>query len=195
MPSLPPGDASRIIKLYQIGSISKVARAGLFGNNLLMIRLGKLTDYGLVLMSQMARRPQAELHTAHNLATQCRLPLPTVSKLLKILLHNGLLASHRGTKGGYSLAREPQLISLEEIISALEGPLALTECSGEVAGLCDLESSCRIKDNQRIISQVVRGALENVMLCDLIRPMQLTTIRNERGNLVTTISGASGRMQ
>ena len=160
-----------------------------------MIRLGKLTDYGLVLMSHMAGQSQAELHTVRDLAIQCRLPLPTVSKLLKILLRNGLLASHRGTKGGYSLAREPQQISLAEIISALEGPLALTQCSSDVLGLCDLESSCHIKDNQRLINQVVRGALENVMLSDLIRPMQLTTIRNNRGNLVPAIGGVSGRMQ
>jgi FeS assembly SUF system regulator len=160
-----------------------------------MIRLSKLTDYGLVLMSCMAGQSEAELHTVRDLAIECRLPLPTVSKLLKILLRNGLLASHRGTKGGYSLAREPYLISLAEIISALEGPLALTQCSSDVAGLCDLESSCRIKDNQRLINQVVRGALENVMLSDLIRPMQLTTIRDNRGNLVPAIGGVSGRMQ
>ena len=146
-------------------------------------------------MSHMAGQSQAELHTVRDLAIQCRLPLPTVSKLLKILLRNGLLASHRGTKGGYSLAREPQQISLAEIISALEGPLALTQCSSDVVGLCDLESSCHIKDNQRLINQVVRGALENVMLSDLIRPMQLTTIRNNRGNLVPAIGGVSGRMQ
>ena len=159
-----------------------------------MIRLGKLTDYGLVLMSHMAGQSQ-DLHTVRDLAIRCKLPLPTVSKLLKILLRNGLLASHRGTKGGYSLARDPNLISLAEVISALEGPLALTQCSSDVGGLCDLESSCHIKDNQRLINQVVRGALENVMLSDLIRPMQLTTIRNNRGNWVPSIGGASGRMQ
>jgi FeS assembly SUF system regulator len=160
-----------------------------------MIRLGKLTDYGLLLMSQMARRPQAELHTARDLAVQCRLPLPTVSKILKALLQRGLLASHRGIKGGYSLVREPHLISINEIISAMEGPPALTECSMEVTGLCGLEPSCPLRDNQRIISQAVRGALEKVMLSDLIRPMQLTAIRDGRGNLVPTVSVASGRMQ
>jgi FeS assembly SUF system regulator len=183
------------MKVYQVSPVSSYIGNIFYSNNLRMIRLGKLTDYGLVLMSHMARQPQTDLHTVRDLAVQCQLPTPTVSKLLKILLHNGLLASHRGTKGGYSLAREPHLISLAELISALEGPLALTECSSEVAGLCDLESSCRIKDNQRIINQVVRGALENVMLSDLIRPMQLTTIRDNRGNMVPTISGVSGRMQ
>jgi len=160
-----------------------------------MIRVSKLTDYGLVLMSQIARGPQSELHTARDLAKQCQLPMPTVSKLLKTLLQNGLLASHRGIKGGYSLAREPHLISLAEVISAFEGRLALTECSMEVSGLCDLESSCRIKNNQRVINQVVRGALENVTLADLIRPMRLTAVRDNRGNMVPTIIGASGRMQ
>src|SRR5947207_15029651 len=160
-----------------------------------MIRLGKLTDYGLVLMSEMARQPQAELHTARDLAEQCSLPLPTVSKLLKTLLQSGLLASHRGSKGGYNLARESHLISVAEIISALEGPLALTECSMDVAGLCDLESSCQIKDNQKLINSVVRGALQNVTLADLIRPMRLTAVRDKQGTLVPMTSLISGRMQ
>ena len=160
-----------------------------------MIRLGKLTDYGLVVMSQIARRPQCELHTARDLATRCRLPLPTVSKLLKSLLQGGLLASHRGIKGGYSLARDPRLISVADVIAALEGPLALTECNMDVAGLCDLEPSCPIKDNQRLISQVVRGALQKVMLWDLIRPMQFAAVRDSRGNLVQIESLTSGSMQ
>ena len=160
-----------------------------------MIRLGKLTDYGLVLMSRIARRPPTEVHTARDLAVQCHLPLPTVSKLLKKLLQSGLLTSHRGIKGGYNLAREPQLISLAEMVSALEGPVALTECSTDITGLCDLESLCPIKDNQRIISQVLRGALEKVTLSDLIRPMRLTAIRDQKGNLVPTVTVASGRMQ
>lgn len=158
-----------------------------------MIRLGKLTDYGLVLMSQIARSPEAELHTARELAVRCKLPLPTVSKLLKLLLQGRLLASHRGIKGGYSLARKPKLISIAEIVTALEGPLALTECNMDVAGLCDLEPSCPIKDNQRLINQVVRGALDKVMLSDLIRPMQFAAPREGRPNLVQIDS--LGRMQ
>ena len=160
-----------------------------------MIRLGKLTDYGLVLMTYIARDPDRSLHTARDLSVESRLPLPTVSKLLKELLQGGLLVSHRGIKGGYSLARKPREISVAEIIAVLEGPIALTECSTDISGLCDLEPSCPIKDNQRIISQVVRGALEKVMLSDLSQPLHLTTIRNARGNLVPTIGFVSGRMQ
>ena len=160
-----------------------------------MIRLGKLTDYGLVLMTYMARNHDRSLHTARGLALESRLALPTVSKLLKELLQGGLLVSHRGIKGGYSLARAPREISVAEIIAALEGPIALTECSTDVSGLCDLEPCCPIKNNQRIISQAVRGALGSVMLSDLIQPLHLAVIRGARGNLVPTIDFVSGRMQ
>ena len=59
---------------------------------------------------------------------------------------------------------------MAEIIAAIEGPMALTECSTDISGLCDLEPCCPIKSNQRIINQAVRGALEKVMLSDLVQP-------------------------
>ena len=160
-----------------------------------MIRLGKLTDYGVLLMCQIARTPQAKWHTARELAEECRLPVPTVGKLLRMLLRSGLLTSHRGIKGGYVLARSPELIPLAEIISALEGPIALTQCSSDAADLCDIESSCPVRDNQRIISRAIRGALERVMLSDLTRPLQLTAIRDGKGNLVPILGAEVGRAQ
>jgi len=158
-----------------------------------VVRLGKLTDYGLVLMTCIARTQGATLRTARDLAKESRLPLSTVSKLLKELLQSGLLVSHRGTKGGYVLAREPQQISVLEIIAAIEGPMALTQCSTDVTGLCSLESDCPIKSNQQIINQAIRGVLEKVTLSDLAHPLQLTPLRDARGRVVPTI--ASGSIQ
>ena len=114
---------------------------------------------------------------------------------MKQLLQSGLLTSHRGIKGGYSLAKEPAEVSLAEIVTSIEGPIALTECSTDISGLCDLERSCPIKRNQRIVSQVVRGALEKVTLSDLIQPLQLAAIQGAQGKLVTTIGYSSGRVQ
>jgi len=159
-----------------------------------MIRLGKLTDYGLVLMTCMARETGRSLHTARDLAAASQLPLPTVSKVLKQLLQARLLVSHRGIKGGYSLARSAQEISLAEVIGALEGPIALTECSTDVIGLCELEPSCPIKTNQQVISRVVRGALEKVMLSDLVQPAQLVGIKGVDGKTVP-VGLISGRTQ
>jgi FeS assembly SUF system regulator len=158
-----------------------------------MVKLGKLTDYGLVLMTCIARDDASPQRTARDLAIESKLPLSTVSKILKELLQSGLLISHRGTKGGYVLAREAHDISLIEIIAAIEGPMALTECSTDVSGLCNLEPSCPIKNNQRIINQAVRGVLEKITLSDLVQPMQLTNIKDARGRVVPMI--ASGGIQ
>jgi FeS assembly SUF system regulator len=158
-----------------------------------MVRLGKLTDYGLVLMTCIARSEAPALRTARDLAQESRLPISTVSKLLKELLQRGLLVSHRGIKGGYILARDPQQISVLEIIAAIEGPMALTECSTDITGLCNLESGCPIKSNQQIINQAIRGVLEKVTLSDLAHPLQLTPLRDAMGRVVATI--ASGRIQ
>src|SRR5260370_12166590 len=106
-----------------------------------VIRLSKLTDYGLVLMTHMAQNHDRLLHTARDLAAESRLPLPTVSKLLKELLQGGLLVSHRGIKGGYSLARKPREISVAEIIAVLAAPISLTQGSTDIVGLCILASS------------------------------------------------------
>ena len=98
-----------------------------------MIRLGKLTDYGLVLMSYVAKGGEQGLHTARGLAAQSKLPLPTVSKLLKVLLQSGFLVSHRGIKGGYTLAREHKrfpsptlsLLSRDQSVSPNAPPTSL----------------------------------------------------------------------
>ena len=128
-----------------------------------MVRLGKLTDYGIVLMTCIARSQGAPLRTARDLARESQLPYSTVSKLLKELLQSGLLHSHRGIKGGYVLAKQPHEISVVDIIAAIEGPMALTECSTDVTGLCTIESCCPIKNNQRVINQAVRGVLEKML--------------------------------
>jgi FeS assembly SUF system regulator len=166
-----------------------VAHLGVFSN---VVKLGKLADYGLVIMTCVARGG-VTLRTARDLSAETKLPLPTVSKLLKQLLQSGLLVSHRGTKGGYLLARDAREMAVIDIIAAFEGPVALTECSTDVIGLCHIENNCPIKTNQRIINQAVRGVLATISLYDLVSPLQLTTIKDARGNLVSL--SPSGRIQ
>jgi FeS assembly SUF system regulator len=160
-----------------------------------MVRLGKLTDYGLVLMSCIARSEGLALHSASDLARESGLPVSTVRKLLKELLKSGLLMSHRGTRGGYFLAREPRGISVIDMIAALEGPFALTECSSDTAGLCKLETNCPISKNQRIINQAVREALGTITLANLIQPMELVAVKDARGKVLPAIGIVLGRVQ
>jgi FeS assembly SUF system regulator len=160
-----------------------------------MVRLDKLTDYGLVLLACIVKNPEVPLRTARELAQESGLPQPTVSRLLQDLLKGGLLVSQRGIKGGYKLAKAPQDISVASVIVALEGPIRMTVCSSEIAGACDLEEHCAIKSNQRVINSAVRAVLEQLSLADLMRPLQLMTIQDARGKAIPTIGPVSGSIQ
>lgn len=160
-----------------------------------MVRLEKLTDYGLVLLTGIAKTPDTSLRTARDLAQETGLPLPTVSRLLQDLLRGGLLVSQRGIRGGYKLAKPPQEISISSVIVALEGPIRLTACSSDVAGACELEPHCAIKSNQRVINAAVHKVLEQLSLADLMQPLQLLTIQDTRGKHVPSIGPAFGSIQ
>ncbi len=133
-----------------------------------MLRMSKLADYGTVVMTYLAQRPEA-VHSAMETATQVHVALPTVSKVLKILAHENLVLSSRGAKGGYVLARSPKDISIAQIIDAMEGPIALTQCSSDDI-VCEQEASCSIRGNWRKINEVVRSALQGVTLDNMAQP-------------------------
>lgn len=159
-----------------------------------MIRMTRLTDYGIMLLTHIAGDPELLTHNARDLAARSHLPLPTVSKILKVLARQGLLVAHRGVKGGFSLARRPEEVSVAEIISALEGPIAITECSVHAPRRCELERLCPVGSNWQRINQVVREALENITLSEMTRPLsQHFAALGNRSH--ATVGGRSERVE
>jgi FeS assembly SUF system regulator len=133
-----------------------------------VFRLSKTTDYGIVLMAQLASAPDRTPQNARELAQSADLPVPMVSKVLKALAREGLLVSQRGSKGGYHLARLPEELTVSEMIRVLEGPVALTDCAIGPS-LCSHESLCTVREPWLLISRVVEKALADVTLADLVK--------------------------
>ena len=134
-----------------------------------MLRVTKLTDYATVVLSVLAATPDVVL-SASELAERAGLETPTVSKLLKPLAQAGLVDGFRGASGGYRLARPAGEIGLIEIDEAIEGPLAITECSIH-GGHCGIEDQCGVRANWRYINDVVVQALRDVTLAQMLAPM------------------------
>jgi FeS assembly SUF system regulator len=129
-----------------------------------------LADYSIVLMSQLAARP-GSLVQAPDLALLTGLPVPTVAKTLKRLSHAGLVESQRGTKGGYVLVRDAADIPVTEIITAVDGPIALTDCTVEEDGVCEIEALCPTRTNWKKINEAVISALRGISLADMTPQM------------------------
>lgn len=133
-----------------------------------MLRISKLTDYAILIMVELTR--EGEMLSAQALAERIHVETPTASKVLKLLAGNGLLQSYRGPSGGYQVSRTASEISVAEVIAAIEGPIAMTECSVE-EGLCSQEDSCDLRSNWQRISLAVAQALREVSLAEMSAPV------------------------
>jgi FeS assembly SUF system regulator len=133
-----------------------------------LIKLSKLADYGIVIMTHLAR-PATGQSSAQAVARATRIPQPTASKILKALARDGLLRSQRGVNGGYELGRSAESITVAQIIVALDGPIAVTDCVDGAGGSCVIERLCPARTNWESINAAIRGALDGVTLAEMAR--------------------------
>lgn len=132
-----------------------------------MFRLNKLTDYGVVVLSQICLEDGA-LCSAQHIARRTGVPLPTVAKVLNILHRAHLVDSHRGAAGGYTLSRPASEIKVSDVIEALEGPIALTACAETAEGHCEVESLCPMRGSWDKVNRAIRDALARVSLAEMV---------------------------
>lgn len=132
-----------------------------------MLKLGRMTDYAVMVMGHMAQR-HGKLQTTSDVVISTGLPVPTVSKLLHRLAELELLTATRGRKGGYRMDRGISDISVAEIIGGFEGPIALTECLPEGGGLCDFEDRCRVGGRWTAVASAVQQVLDDLTLADML---------------------------
>lgn len=143
-----------------------------------MLRITKESDYAFILLVQMAANPPApadrKSFTAKDLADETHLPVPMVGKVLKLLARGGILTSRRGTRGGYELSRPPEAITAADVVSALEGPIGVTQCTHEVGKPCAVQMHCRLRGCWLRINAAIRAALTDVTLAEMAREAALT---------------------
>ncbi|MCJ9430108.1 SUF system Fe-S cluster assembly regulator [Kordiimonas marina] len=131
-----------------------------------MIRLTNLADYAVVLMCEMSHADSRM--SAQDLSAATSIPVPTVAKILNALGRAGVLNSHRGLKGGFSLAKSADDISVADIVEAIDGPIALTHCVEGGTSDCSFDDICQMRPRWQVINGAVRDALEDVKLSALV---------------------------
>lgn len=136
-----------------------------------MFKISRMTDYGVVVMAQLAQASDAVV-TAPDLAAGAGLPAPTVAKILKRMTRGNLVTSHRGINGGYELSRPAAEISVADIIRALEGPVEVTACVDGASGdACSVENLCPIRGCWDRVNAAVNRTLESMSLSEIAAPI------------------------
>ena len=137
-----------------------------------MLRISKMADYGTIVLTTMAKAPERTQSVAE-IVSVTGLPAPSVSKLLKRFIREGLVLSLRGVKGGYKLCRSPAEISTAQILQAIDGPIGVTECSAH-PGSCHHEAGCQVRANWQMVNRTMLEALERITLKQMIQPLAET---------------------
>jgi Rrf2 family protein len=152
-----------------------------------MLRLTKKADYGLMALKYLAEQATLSAHpvaqSAKDIAEAYHIPPQLLAKILQTLAKSGLLLSHAGTNGGYSLARSAYDITAFEVIRAIDGPLFITSCI-TIHGTCDLAGHCTIKEPLRKVNDSIKDLLNGIRISDLIEA-DVQTAAPVAGGLVT----------
>ncbi len=110
-----------------------------------MLRLSKKADYALMAMKHLASDPRRQAANARDIAEKYDIPVQLMGKVLTRLGRSGLLISHRGIHGGYTLAQPPAATSVATVVEAIDGPLTMTACTPD-HDQCDQFSKCTVRD-------------------------------------------------
>lgn len=132
-----------------------------------MIKISKMADYAVVLLSALARAPD-QVMSVSAIAEITHLPEPTVSKILKSLVKENLISSVRGIKGGYCLGSSPENITVQQIIVAIDGPIEVVACVDGQADDCSLTEICGVRGRWDDVNRVIKEALSEVTLADMM---------------------------
>lgn len=130
-----------------------------------MLKISKLADYAISIM-HVLMLTTSESFSAAKLAKQTQIPEPTVSKILKLLTEASLLTSAQGPKGGYKLAKPAEMITLAELITAIDGKPAMTACCKTTYD-CARDSICSHQNHWRKINEKVFSVLAGISLRDM----------------------------
>jgi Rrf2 family iron-sulfur cluster assembly transcriptional regulator len=122
-------------------------------------------EYAIRALTHMAASP-AEITSALEIAKAEDVPLPVLSKVLQELVRKGLLESRRGPGGGFRLSRRPELITLRDIVAAIDGLDHFMDC---VAGLkvCSEEAPCPLHKTWSGMRTQILSSLETTTLAQM----------------------------
>ncbi len=136
-----------------------------------MFKVSKIADYGVVVLYFMVKHGQNGfvLLSAREIANLSKIPLPTVSKLLKLLAKNHIIEAKRGVLGGYAFLLNPKEISLLRLMEIFDGPQSVTSClDSETSHPCIIPHTCPQRQSWGFINRAITDLLKNVSLLDLV---------------------------
>ena len=143
------------------------------------MKISRLADYAVLICCHLAAQKEC-LCNVTTLAEKTNLGQATVSKVMKTLSKANIVTSCRGVNGGYALAEPPYAISVCDIVEAIDGPIALTNCLSENHHTCDASEQCHMHPQWHKLNIAVRRAFKDLALSDVMPEADIPPIQVKR---------------
>ena len=131
------------------------------------LRLTNAGDYAIRSMIFIASLPEDAVVLRSEICETQNIPSSFMAKILRSLVRAQLLRSTRGVNGGFSLAKDASEITLLDILEAIEGPLALTDCVPNPED-CQHSGNCPANAVWARVQNSIREILRGSTLEDLV---------------------------
>jgi len=132
-----------------------------------MLQITRQTEYAIRGLQDLARRDGDAPVQLKVIAGSCEVSEAFLAKIFQMLAQAGIVKSHRGVKGGFSLGRDPGEVTLREVVEVCEGGIELNHCLRKVDP-CNQSGSCSVSAVWREAQTALTGALERTSLADVI---------------------------
>jgi Rrf2 family protein len=134
-----------------------------------MVRLSKKVEYGIIALRHIAINGSPGVVTAKEIAETYKIPYEMLAKVLQKLTKAGLVTSHQGVHGGYTLGRNPREVAVSMIINAIEGATpVIASCMSEGPASCGVFDLCTIKSPLSKVQANIENAFSSMTLSEIV---------------------------
>lgn len=175
-------------RYYLSPTVSVVFRRGGERLFIIMFKLSKKADYGLIAVKHLATHRNAHACSANEISEEYGISTTLMAKVLQKLARQGLVAAKHGSSGGYQLAKDPGQISALDVISAIDGPVLITSCVTS-HGNCDATDRCSVREPLRRVNESILQVLGTVTISQMSEDPQepaLISLSGASRSLVST---------
>ena len=130
-----------------------------------MLRFTKQADYGLMAIHYIAFHQKEGAVNTRKIAEEYNIPPELLAKILQRLAKRGLIQAQNGPKGGYVLRREPEAISVGEVVKAIEGPINIVSCYKTLD--CPQLTRCSVRRPVQKIQTGIEELLDKMSLVEM----------------------------
>ncbi|MCK4631640.1 MAG: Rrf2 family transcriptional regulator [candidate division Zixibacteria bacterium] len=131
----------------------------------------KAEEYGTLGVLYLAEKKSSSVTPLSEISEAKKIPEKFLAKIFQSLSKSGIVRSHRGVRGGFTLAKDPNTVTIKEILESIQGPYHLCKCIPDI-NACPQGQECALRDLIVMAEDRLVSVFDSHTLADLVKWQQ-----------------------